>query len=308
MFHDAADTLEDRNVCAAAARTHFSVDPVDAIIASYVQTVESGQVPNRQELLDLHPDLADALRAFFADFDRIHRVASPLRQVGELDATGAVDGTSQTALPTIRYFGDYELLEETCGAGWGLSLRPGRSHLTGSSYQDDSRRNGRPRCVEVQRFRRGSGGCEPRSSRNRADLRGRRARRATILLDEVRRGRLAGESPGQAKHLPGSRRNDRRPRRAPRASSRHFDRDLKPSNVLIEYSGNLVRHRRWPGETAGGYSTTPDRGGPGARHPEVHVPEQAAGRKDLTVAADVYSLGVILAAPPTGSAVRATTS
>ena len=36
------------------------------------------------------------------------------------------------------------------------------------------------------------------------------------------------------------------------------------------------------------------RDGPGAGHARYMAPEQAAGRKDLTVAADVYSLGVIL--------------
>ncbi len=80
MFHDAADTLEDlgNKLCRLRSNPLSSVDPLDAIIASYVQAVESGQVVNRQELLDRHPDLADALRAFFADFDRIHQVASPL--------------------------------------------------------------------------------------------------------------------------------------------------------------------------------------------------------------------------------------
>ena len=37
----------------------MSHDSLDAVIASYVQAVESGQVPNRQELLDAHPELAD---------------------------------------------------------------------------------------------------------------------------------------------------------------------------------------------------------------------------------------------------------
>ena len=70
----------------------MSADSLDAVIASYVQAVESGQVPNRQELLEAHPDLADALGAFFADLDRMDRIASPLRLADGLDATSAVEG------------------------------------------------------------------------------------------------------------------------------------------------------------------------------------------------------------------------
>ena len=93
-----------------------SIESRDAVIAAYLQDVEAGQVPNRQELLDRHPELANALRAFFADLDRMDRVASPLRLAAGLDATGILDGASIGVLGTIRYFGDYELLEEIAGA------------------------------------------------------------------------------------------------------------------------------------------------------------------------------------------------
>ena len=53
-----------------------SLNPLDAIIAGYMMGVEAGEVPNRQETLDRHPDHAEALRAFFADLDHMDRVAS----------------------------------------------------------------------------------------------------------------------------------------------------------------------------------------------------------------------------------------
>ena len=34
-------------------------------------------------MIDQHPDLAGALRAFFADYDRVHRVARPLQEVAQ---------------------------------------------------------------------------------------------------------------------------------------------------------------------------------------------------------------------------------
>ena len=69
----------------------MSHSSLDAVIAAYLLAVEAGDVPNRQELLDRHPEQADALRAFFADLDRMDRVASPLLLAGGLDATGAVE-------------------------------------------------------------------------------------------------------------------------------------------------------------------------------------------------------------------------
>jgi hypothetical protein len=98
----------------------MSHDSLDAVIAAYMLAVEAGNVPNRQELLDRHPEHTEALRAFFADLDRMDRVASPLRMADGLDATGVVEANGRTDLPIVRYFGDYELLEEIARGGMGI--------------------------------------------------------------------------------------------------------------------------------------------------------------------------------------------
>ena|SRR5271165_1235256 len=84
-------------------------DPLDAIIADYLQQVETGAVPNREALLAGHPDLADRLRAFFADYDRLDRQAGELRLSDDPQRTTAA-ATGPGELPRVRYFGDYELL------------------------------------------------------------------------------------------------------------------------------------------------------------------------------------------------------
>ncbi len=101
----------------------MSHDSLDTAIAAHILAVEGGEVPNRQELLDRHPEHAEALRAFFADLDRMDRVASPLRLADGLEATSGVESNGHTAPAMIRYFGDYELLEEIARGGMGIVYR-----------------------------------------------------------------------------------------------------------------------------------------------------------------------------------------
>ena len=98
----------------------MSHSSLDALIAAYMLAVEAGDVPNRQELLDRHPEHAEWLRSFFVDLDRMDRVAATLRMAAELEATSGAEGNGHSDLPTVRYFGDYELLEEIARGGMGV--------------------------------------------------------------------------------------------------------------------------------------------------------------------------------------------
>src|SRR5262245_41623580 len=87
---------------------------LDRVLADYLHADQGGSPPNREELLKQHPDLADDLRSFFRNREAIDRIAGSIKeQWPEMAETiGASDSPTAGAGATIRYFGDYELLEE----------------------------------------------------------------------------------------------------------------------------------------------------------------------------------------------------
>ena len=97
-----------------------SSDRLDEIIAEYLAAEEAGEAPPRDELLQQHADLADELREFFADQDRVKAAAGGLP--GELPHR-------QFVPPTVRYFGDYELIDEIARGGMGVVYRAKQTSL-----------------------------------------------------------------------------------------------------------------------------------------------------------------------------------
>jgi len=89
---------------------------VDRIIAAYLQQVDAGVKPDRQALLKEHPQFDTELREFFDDLERF--TASP--NAAPPVSTDKPATASDSKLPKLRYFGEYELIREIARGGMGV--------------------------------------------------------------------------------------------------------------------------------------------------------------------------------------------
>ncbi len=262
-----------------------SFSPLDAVIAAYLQAVESGQDPDRAAILDRHPDLAGPLRDFFEDLDRVDRAAVPFRL-----ANGPAEPPS-----TVRYFGDYELLEEVARGGMGVVYRARQASLNRVVALKMVLAGGHASPAAVRRFR-----LEAEAAANLDHPQ-------IVPIHEV--GEHAGlqyfsmkfvDGVPLARHPRGGFRDEAAgvagvARAVHHAHRQHVPhRDLKPSNILVDpQAGWLVTDfglAKRLADVDGSLTETGDILGT----PRYMAPEQAAGRRDLTETADVYSLGAIL--------------
>jgi serine/threonine protein kinase len=89
---------------------------IDAAIAEFLQAAETGTPPERDAWLAKYPDLRGELEQFLADRSAFRRAAEPL----DPDKTMAPVTEAANDSHIVRYFGDYELLEEIARGGMGV--------------------------------------------------------------------------------------------------------------------------------------------------------------------------------------------
>jgi WD40 repeat protein len=271
------------------------------VIAAYLEAAAAGQAPDREELLSRHPELAGELRAFLADYDRMQELAEPLRQEAPVKQAAALtqgfDSAPPTPGATVRYFGDYELLEELARGGMGVVYKARQVSLNRvvalkmilagelASPSDVTRFHleaeaaaglDHPHIVPIYEI----------GEHNGQHYFSMKLVGGGTLGSQV--GRFVQDPHGAARLLA------QVARAVHHAHQRGIlHRDLKPSNVLLDAKdeprvtdfGLAKRVRGSPNVTGTGAIV----GTPG-----YMAPEQAAGRKETTTAADVYSLGAIL--------------
>jgi tRNA A-37 threonylcarbamoyl transferase component Bud32 len=266
------------------------------VIADYLQAVERGENPDRSALLAAHPRLCDELAAYFTDLDRMNRMAAPLR-LGDANATAGLDENFGSLLPVVRYFGDYEVEAEIARGGMGVVYRARQKSLN--------------RTVAVKMILSGQLASEGDVARFRAEAEAAGNLDHPNILPIYEVGEHESQQYFSMKLVAGGNLGGRvaelvvRPREAAALVARiaravHFahqrgilHRDLKPANVLLDPDGTpYVTDFGLAKRTEGDAGLT--RTGAVVGTPSYMPPEQARAEKQLTTAADVYSLGAIL--------------
>ena len=291
-------------------------DRLNEAIAAYLQAVDAGEEPDRQEFLRRHPDLASNLAEFFVDRDAFDRLAAPAAGAPAVDhaETPTLAPTSQPMpLPgmRVRYFGDYELLEEIAHGGMGVVFKARQVSLN--------------RVVALKMILAGqfAGEAEVRRFRAEAEAAAHLDHPNIVPIYEV--GEHEGnhyyamqlvDGPSLARHLGDTTVTAREAAELVRTCAGAVQyahhrgvvhRDLKPGNILLSSVGQNATPAG-PERQAGGLPYVPKitdfglakRVGQGGSitgtgqivgTPSYMAPEQAGSKKDVGPAADIYGAG-----------------
>ena len=283
---------------------------IERVIADYLAAEDAGTTPDRAAILAANPDLAPELRSFFGEHDRFERLAAPLRG----DPAPTVDLDSPDAVPDdrdglpqgkqVRYFGDYEILEELGRGGMGVVYRARQVSLN------------RPVALKLIRSGILADADDLRRFQNEVEAVALLDHPGVVPVYEV--GELEGQRYFSMKLIANGGLSSQATEDDPRAAARlvaeaaeavahaHargvLHRDLKPANLLLDADGRVhVTDFGLAKRLAEDVELT--QSGAILGTPAYMSPEQAAGRRGtITTATDVYGLGAVLYALLTGRA------
>ncbi len=268
---------------------------VNRILADYLETQRRGQTPDRQELLRRHPDLADELHSFFADQDRFGQIVGHIAPAAVEAPTLAPGEVASPALGTVRYFGDYELLEEMDRGGMGVVYKARQVSLNRTVALKMILAGLVASAEDVQRFRREAEAAANLDHPNVVPIYevGEHEGLQYFSMKLIDGGSLA------ARKLPLPARQAAELVTTVASAVHHahqrgiLHRDLKPGNILLDAQGqphvtDFGLARRVEGDVQ--HTRTGAIVGTAA----YMAPEQARAEKVLTTGVDVYSLGVVL--------------
>jgi WD40 repeat protein/serine/threonine protein kinase len=301
-----------------------SDERVNEVIAEYLLAIEAGRAPDLEKFVNSHPEIAAELRAFFADRAQFQRFVEPVQQVAAAAArnpanvnrddtdrmalTLAPNGSTTTVEPlgTVRYFGDYELLQEIARGGMGVVYKARQVNLSRTVALKMILAGQLASDQDVRRF------YAEAESAAKLDHPG------IVPIFEV--GQHAGQHyfsmafvDGESlAHrvlngvLPPREAADMTKRVAEAISYAHIEgvihRDLKPANVLIDRDGQprvtdfgLAKRVETEGDHGRAALSQLTATGQVLGTPSYMPPEQASGKtREIGPLSDVYSLGAIL--------------
>jgi serine/threonine-protein kinase len=293
--------------------------PLDDVLAAYLEAVDAGWAPQREEFLGRYPELRAELGAFFAAQDQVKTLTATI-----CDDTPSLNGAIQAAPPAAapRSFGDYELLEEIARGGMGVVFKARQVSLNRTVALKMILSGDLASASDVQRFRNEAEAAALMDHANIVPIYdvGEHGGWHYFSMKLIEGGSLA-QLLGRGNWTLGTKDDCRRAAGLVAAVARavHYahqrgilHRDLKPANVLLVFSRDpegsadaLPSGSRLneivPLVTDFGLAKRLDtataltQSGAIVGTPGYMAPEQAAGKqRELTTAADVYSLGAIL--------------
>ena len=259
---------------------------LDDVLAEYVSAEEAGTAPDRAAFLVRYPRHADELREFFTNRDQMRQLIRPLQ-----GAVGQLVGK-------VRYFGDYELLEEVAAGGMGIVYKARQASLN--------------RIVAVKMILKGTlaGEDDVKRFRSEAEAAASLQHPGIVAIHEV--GLHKGQHYFSMDFVEGQSLADLvrdKPLSARKAAEyvreaaeavqyAHeqgtLHRDLKPSNIMIDRQSRVrITDFGLAKRIEGNSNLTLS--GQILGTPSYMPPEQALGKRSLIAAAsDIYSLGAVL--------------
>jgi WD40 repeat protein len=273
---------------------------LEAVLHSYLQAVDAGQAPARDALLQQHPDLASELAAYFSNQDAVAQLAQDMPPAaGAAEAPTLAPGEAAAPPPgtQIRYFGDYELLEEIARGGMGVVFKARQISLNRVVALKMILAGQLASPQDVQRFH-----TEAEAAANldhphivpiyEVGEHDGQHYFSMKLIDGGSLGAGMGRFRGDARAA--ARLLETVARAVHYAHQRGLlHRDLKPANILLDARGEPhVTDFGLAKRVEGGSGLT--QSGAIVGTPSYMAPEQARAEKALSTAVDTYSLGAIL--------------